>query len=100
MWLIMWFWRLGCASAILEHLVLTTFFNKLWVSIYINFLKQILLLKNAFYLKDYVFISNIIGWIYLITLTMFTQIHYSEVKFKYLNSIDPHQTNKIFLFNS
>jgi hypothetical protein len=33
MWLIMWFWRLGNACAILEHLAITAFFNKLWVNI-------------------------------------------------------------------
>ena len=31
MWLIMWFWRIGSACAILEHLVITTIFDNLWV---------------------------------------------------------------------
>ena len=31
MWLIMWFWRLVNGCAIFEHLVLATFFDKVWV---------------------------------------------------------------------
>jgi hypothetical protein len=37
MWLIMWFWRIGNASAILEHLCIFTFIDKLWVIKNINF---------------------------------------------------------------
>ena len=58
MWLIMWFWRLGNACAILEHLSIAAFFNKLW---------------------DYLVFTNYIGWIYLIILTLFTQMHYTEL---------------------
>lgn len=65
MWLIMWFWRLGNACAILEHLSITTFFNKLW---------------------DYLVFTNYIGWIYLIVLSLFTQMHYAEL-YESLNTI-------------
>ncbi len=58
MWLIMWFWRLGNACAILEHLALATFFNKLW---------------------DYIYYSSVIGWIYLLVLSLITQVHYLQV---------------------
>ena len=44
MWLIMWFWRMGNASAILEHLVITTFFDNLWVII--KKVKNLLKLKK------------------------------------------------------
>lgn len=58
MWLIMWFWRLGNACAILEHLVITTFFNRLW---------------------EYILYTSYVGWAFLIILTLFTQIHSTEV---------------------
>lgn len=58
MWLIMWFWRLGNACAMLEHLSITTFFGKLW---------------------EYLVFTNYIGWIYLIILSLLTQIHYTEL---------------------
>ena len=64
MWLVMWFWRLGNACAMLEHLTITTFFNKLW---------------------DYLYFSTYIGWAYLLILTLFTQIHYTEL-YESLNS--------------
>jgi len=64
MWLVMWFWRLGNACAILEHLAISTFFNKLW---------------------DYLVFSNYIGWAYLIIITLITQIHYIEL-YSSLNS--------------
>lgn len=54
-WLIMWFWRLGSACAILEHLSILAFFNKLWT---------------------YIYLTNYIGWAYLALMTFFTQIHY------------------------
>ena len=59
MWLIMWFWRLGCSCALLEHLCIANFVDKLW---------------------DYLVFSSYIGWAYLIILTLFTQIHYTEVR--------------------
>ncbi|CAF0850335.1 unnamed protein product [Brachionus calyciflorus] len=58
MWLVMWFWRLGNACAILEHLSITTFFGKLW---------------------DYLVFTNYVGWVYLIVLSLFTQMHYTEL---------------------
>ena len=58
MWLIMWFWRLGCSCAMLEHLTISNFADKLW---------------------DYLTFTSYIGWAYLIILTLFTQIHYTEV---------------------
>lgn len=58
MWLIMWFWRLGNACAILEHLAITTFFNKLW---------------------EYIYFTSYVGWVYLIVLSLFTQMHYTEL---------------------
>lgn len=64
MWLIMWFWRLGNACAMLEHLSIAVFFNKLW---------------------NYLIFTNYIGWIYLIVLSLLTQIHYTEM-YESLNS--------------
>lgn len=64
MWLIMWFWRLGCSCALLEHLCIANFVDKLW---------------------DYLVFSSYIGWAYLIILTLFTQIHYTEL-YEWLNT--------------
>lgn len=58
MWLIMWFWRIANGCALLEHLVIATFFDKLW---------------------EYLVFTTYIGWGFLCILTLFTQLHYTEL---------------------
>lgn len=65
MCLIMWLWRFLNACAMLEHLVFTTIFDKLW---------------------DYLVFTTYIGWLMLITLTIMTQLHYTEL-YERLNNL-------------
>ncbi|CAF0937951.1 unnamed protein product [Brachionus calyciflorus] len=51
---ILWLWRFGNASTLLEHISIVLYFNLLW---------------------KYIFRTDLIGWIYLFNLTMLSQLY-------------------------
>jgi len=78
----MWFWKVGNACSILGRVNLTfSSLKKTLVLIYciIYFIEHISLVTFFDKQWDYIFYSAYIGWVFLIGLSIISQIHYLQV---------------------